>query len=125
MYDGVASADVFRAMGAAAAADATLSSELRAVLRDVLRAAEGSSSVDRLATGVSAAASAEMFDSRWRMSAIVPRCFSCSFLAAVCPALSSRIVSGVSGLGTRKDVLVTTSTERPPPQQLQVAPMSV
>ena len=58
------------------------------------------------------------------MSAIVPRCFSCSFLAAVCPALSSRIVSGLSGFGTRKDVLVTTSTERAPPQQLQVAPMS-
>ena len=35
VYDGVASADVFRAMGAAAGADATLSSELRAVLRDV------------------------------------------------------------------------------------------
>ena len=74
---------MFRATGATAGADATLSSELRAVLRDVLRTAEGSSSVDRLATGVSAAASAEMFDSRWRMSAIVPRCFSCSFLAAV------------------------------------------
>ena len=58
------------------------------------------------------------------MSAIVPRCFSCSFLAAVCPALSSRIVSGVSGFGTRNEVLVTTSTERVPPQQLQVAPMS-
>lgn len=116
-------------MGAAAGADATLSS---AVLRDaVLRAAEPDRAVEasdsieaRLATGVSAAASAEIFDSRWRMSAIVPRCFSCSFLAAVCPALSSRIVSGLSGFGTRKDVRVTTSTERAPPQQLQVAPMS-
>ena len=78
---------------------------------------------------------------RWRSTCAAPRgrddssrtttgdswkpSFSCSFLAAVCPALSSRIVSGVSGFGTRKDVLVTTSTERAPPQQLQVAPMSV
>ena len=37
-------------------------------------------------------------------------------------ALSSRMVSGLSGFGTRKDVLVTTSTERALPQQLQVPP---